>query len=120
MNIKEHIEAGHYPNDALGRPQVLGDDGCTWSIICTNKPYGNPVVGFRNSDGQIASFGLDQGPLSIRLLPPPPRKVKVKARLHIRDGWEYKISHLSRVDGGKFKEGQEVELTGEYEESWDA
>lgn len=77
MNIKQHIEAGHYPTDAKGRAMVPVESefdpakGATWiATICAIDGPGGNIVGF--GQGCVREWGDDGTPFHPegRLLPP--------------------------------------------------
>ncbi len=123
MNIREHIEAGHYPTDDKGRALVPMRNGKTATIFGTDfsdyYPLAGryfiydqrPFLGTWRADGQA---GCD-GPGRNDLLPPPPRKVKVTAKLrHTPTGWV--VEEVVRERGGEIP--QSLFLADEYEEPW--
>lgn len=130
MNIKEHIEAGHYPKDDQGRALVPTRRGEIVTVYATDHPGGYPIAGRINTlcmhpttcseTGDNKGWGVQPHDL----LPPSPRKVKVKAcAIMYGDG---RIGHfqIGREDADKFAAGWKhhsafvVDLTGEYEEPW--
>ena len=127
MNIKEHIEAGHYPKDSLKRAIVPMRAGGFAVIYATNAPGDAPLVGFigqeenrSRPDGEWKIDGSRCGwgePWD--LIPPPPRKAKVSEWALIREGrvWTwYQTEEKARRcahDGDQI-----VLMTGEYEEPW--
>jgi len=132
MNIKEHIEAGHYPKDSKGRALVPYKDGGTVVVCATDMPGRCPILGFRvdstgnREDQTLADTGWGYFPDSPFLLPPPPRKVKVTAwasvlgdtinKMHFHKHFaEQDVRESKEVNGGTYCL---VELTGEYEEPW--
>jgi len=124
MNIKEHIEAGHYPKDEKGRALVSMKNGETAVICATDNPYGGvPIVGWCNSgpDSWGPNGVWKTGGDKRDLLPPPPRKVKVTRWL---------VVNCHRIEYGPYEDEDDakatarhhgaiiVPLTGEYEEPW--
>lgn len=75
MNIKEHIDAGHYPVDKKGRALVPMKCGRTATILATDKPGEREIVGWVPSTARAAAMIDCWDPLTLDLLPPPPRKV---------------------------------------------
>ncbi len=73
MNIKEHIDAGHYPKDDKGRSLVPMRRGGTFVVAATDKPGQRPIVGWHVSDGAGITDVLHADDIS--LLPPAPRKI---------------------------------------------
>jgi hypothetical protein len=128
MNILEHILAGHYPTDDLGFPRVPREAGEV-RIVSTTGPKpeyvlvgqekdGNSFMGW-DADGNAYLPGRDPG--GIRLLPPPPRKVKVTRWAVIqKDGCCFGIYQYAATakEWAIDRSAQMVELTGEYEEPW--
>ncbi len=49
MNIKEHIDAGHYPKDEKGRALVPVSDGRTAIVLATDAPISAPIVGWMDA-----------------------------------------------------------------------
>jgi hypothetical protein len=136
MNIREHIEAGHYPTDDRGRALVPTRCGNTFVAAATDRPHEHPIVGWSLVGGEGMSF-TEHGTTrnhseSVWLLPPPPRKVKVTTwGLFWPEGTEYSGVcygvRKTRIEaerrslmptGGNSVELKVVELTGEYEEPW--
>lgn len=129
MNIKEHIEQGHYPVDEKGRPLVPGTGNAVWAILCVDRPTNegqpHPIIAFRCPDGQLCSFPADDGVdggLLYRLLPPPPRKVRLEAWAQVVDGKIAKIT-ADPKDGAYWSNPPArpwvcVKLTAEIEEPW--
>jgi hypothetical protein len=132
MNIRDHIEAGHYPKDEKGRALVPTQDGKTVVIYATDVPFDTGdgcIAGFRpthglhrwHSDGNAASRSSGW-----TLLPPPPRKVEVKVVARIVDGeivstiWDVPLRiHAQQIAKQWRDAGDTVaELTGSYEEPW--
>lgn len=79
MNIKEHIEAGHYPKDEKGRALVPTRGSGTYTIVCTDRPGMRPIMGFAPACcDSIQSWkedgAADSDPGHWDILPPPPRK----------------------------------------------
>lgn len=132
MNIKQHIEAGHYPKDSKGRALVPTGHTFGDAVICaTDKPGRCPIIGWVPTVARVASIefswdenGWANGLHEIeRLLPPPPRKVKVTRWMTLPDTGESDSHFLWDTLKGatEWAKGQErlvIELTGEYEEPW--
>lgn len=126
MNIKEHIEAGHYPKDERGRALVPRANGETVVIYATDAPKGQPIVG-HDGDG-VGCWGANgyyderngDGARRLNLLPPPPRKVEVKAYGYAkRSTGELVRPEIDDPGPPGFKDTHcRVELTGSYEEEW--
>ncbi|TAJ89693.1 hypothetical protein [Reyranella sp.] len=143
MNIRDHIEAGHYPTDEKGRALVptsrpnahaviaatdcpVGDWLLGWEVTTSapvegvsdgGKPYCWRISWWR-SDGEVTRSDIDRVG---RLLPPPPRKVKVTAYgLVGRKGLITATVLRSSVESvAGARSTHIVELTGEYDEPWD-
>lgn len=80
MNIKEHIEAGHYPTDSKGRALVPTRSGQPVTILATDM---GSIVGWSGEVG-AEEWERDGSYNSIResqhdLMPPAALKVTVKA-----------------------------------------
>lgn len=128
MNIKDHIEAGHYPTDDKGRALVPMRREEVATILATDAPGTNPIIGmFRVANGGetavhlwTASGTVFRNSQSKSDLLPPPRKVKVTARLRRSTDGSWGIVRISRDGEGValIPVGATVELTGEYEEPW--
>jgi hypothetical protein len=134
MNIKEHIEAGHYPTDDKGRALVPTEGDHVATIYATDHMDGGMVIvgrlwvpgvkmiGEWTANGR-PNFGVDLP----GLLPPPPRKVKVTrwAVMYLPlDRNQCHSTFNTETDAqrelGHFKRDEVivVPLTGEYEEPW--
>jgi len=122
MNIKKHIEAGHYPTDEKGRALVPMRDGPTATILATDVGDNWTVVGhclgqvYRWNDIGI-SRSSEPG-YAGQLLPPPPRKVEVKrwAEVRLSDRTVLVVFASSCIAAGHGN--VMVELTGSYDEPW--
>lgn len=122
MNIKEHIEAGHYPRDEKGRALVPAGrwETLTYTIVCTDRPGKAPILGFCpaiadsyqcwNEDGGCNSASLD-------LLPPPPRKVARRAWV-LFNSEGVPVGAFGHQFAPATPDLRLVELTGSYEEQW--
>jgi len=98
MNIKEHIEAGHYPKDEKGRALVPTDHPSTlvvWAADCPKVDLAAgsvplPIAGWdveRKAAYAYSATGAAAGVAANHLLPPQPRKVEVKRwEIVYRDG----------------------------------
>lgn len=136
MNIKQHIEAGHYPKDEKGRALVPMQHRGTATIYATDRGGRYCIVGVITGDicappvtwseeGSHKSWAVD----ARDLMPPPPRKVKHMATLCIpwdrisdkRDGKRKPSIELGDITscGEDNKEWKYVLLTGETEEPWE-
>ena len=83
MNIKEHIEAGHYPTDDKGRALVpVEPTGAQWTgwtaAICATDGPRRTIIGFGAGSARTwredgSPDGHDEG----RLLPPPSREPRI-------------------------------------------
>lgn len=131
MNIKQHIEAGHYPKGDDGFWRVPTDDGKTATVCAIHPRNLRPLLGWDyagvyrwwSATGKRDFSGPD-------LLPPPPRKVPLAAGaivdatgriIHfqmsreeaerVAAAWNKNSPHFNRPLRG-------VELTGSYEEEW--
>lgn len=118
MNIKEHIEAGHYPTDEKGRALVPHKEGGHALALQTDGPGKYPITGWRvGPDGDFISLTRWEVDAAC-LLPPPPRKVKVTRWLVVTPR-EERGPYLDEVDAKAFARGIAggfvVELHGEYE-----
>lgn len=134
MNIKEHIEAGHYERDEKGRALVpmkcgkvaiiyASDYVGRWPIVGTIG-WGRPSLWLETGEGE-GNMSTDWF-----LLPPPPRKVKVRKWIvfNERDQMTYpmggQIAPAGCFDKSEHAEAfaarragyKVVELHGEYEE----
>jgi|SRR5882757_6310865 len=142
MNVKEHIESGHYPKDDKGRALVMTRDGLMMVIVATDCPAhmqpvltvsARPILGWLSAgphshtqlwdeDGRVYPDGQMNGDL----LPPPPRKVEVKwvARLDVKNNIICYCQIDNPVNRAEVSAnvmqygGQMVLLTGSYEEPW--
>lgn len=132
MNIREHIEANHYPRDDKGRALVPMRGGQIATILATDRPDFDggrePIVGWIQPNASVhtwwhAGERSRQHPSALDLLPPPPRKVKVTRYMLMRpNGDEYGFyltkQAAERAIGDIGATLHVVELTGEYEEPW--
>lgn len=127
MNIREHIEAGHYPRDDKGRALVPMQCGCVATIYATDHPNEEPIVGrLPSQDCEPMWWASDGTPSSDshpdwRLLPPPPRKIAIEQWARVIKGTREVISVFDTpADAGGGINSREivVPLTGEYEEPW--
>lgn len=134
MNIKQHIEAGHYERDDKGRALVLiGDanepgwncgraavlatDGCRDEEIIARFPNAR-TVHWRATDGVQSYPLLKPHERCYVLLPPAPRKRKLYANVEFGEMGKHKLQGVG-VDGAYFpKPGVIVRFTAEYEEPW--
>jgi hypothetical protein len=139
VNIKEHIEAGHYPKDDKGRALVPADLGGFAVIAATDAPGIAPMIGWWNDDhgtetqmawredgAWMRAWTADMTKCKPHLLPPPARKVKVTAYAVVVDGrhcpWAIydTQAQAEQKARGAMQSGRWriVELSGEYEEPW--
>lgn len=132
MNIKEHIDQGHYPTDDKGRPLVPTDSGGVAVIGDTNAMDGNCMLGWmrghshdiNNCIGWWQDDGTPYTPVR-RLLPPPPRKRKI-VRYGIIDRGGRFMSCLTydtqqeaeAVARNNTTMDCTIELSGEHEVPW--
>lgn len=130
MNIKEHIEAGHYEHDDKGRALVPIASGGTAVIYATDHPTTWCITGREQNVGILGHTWNEDGshegeadcPSTLDLLPPPPRKVKITAYcvpnwrvgVHPMHGIWWSREHALEGCNGL----PVIELTGEYEEPW--
>jgi hypothetical protein len=126
VNIKEHIEAGHYPKtDGVTEVRTRGGDA---AFIYTTRHHPDwPIVGGIDGDSAPRAWMPDgristSGKLSDDLLPPPPRKVEVKKWMTMRPNcttWLFFDNAEEAAEEIKTSPGwRVVELTGSYEEPW--
>lgn len=116
MNIKEAIERGLYPKDEKGNSLVPHSEGGHITVFSTSGLGDFPIIGWNYKQAPNPNAWLANATC---LLPPPPRKVKVKAYAVIVSGHVPEV-HANRSEAERhcgFKD-QIVELTGEYEEPW--
>jgi hypothetical protein len=129
MNIKEHIEAGHYPKDEKGRALVTMRCGTTATIVATDGPEGGAIVGWYLMRRGHVSLWAESGRWQegsgrlLDLLPPTPRKVKVTRWILTAPSGDDDIGHTytsrEAAESAAYKYTSfpiVVELTGEYEE----
>lgn len=128
MNIKEHIEAGHYPTDDKGRALVPMRNGTPVPVLATDIEDGSfQIIGFRpgygaamwTAEGRFHAHTSGNSPYD--LFAPLPRKVKV-ARWLVHCTPRYPEATFSRrADAEAYAieaESRLIQLTGEYEEPW--
>lgn len=128
MNIKEHIEAGHYPlRDIKDRPVIPMRDGRKAVICATDGPDGDEIVGWyydnSNEIGTVCSWQADgmfsSTTATLDLLPPLPRKVKVTKWGQANSSVLYNTPEEARQSAARHTSlGPVVEWTAEYEEEW--
>ncbi len=128
MNIKEHIEAGHYPRDEKGRALVPTDLGGCAVIAATDAPGVATMIGWWDDeagtetqmvwreDGAWWRSWSAENKNRPHLLPPPPRKVPMKAWVLFNSkGQPFNVFDKPHDPSpGMFF----VEMTGEREEPW--
>lgn len=127
MNIKEHIDAGHYPVQG----QVTLHNGSTAMIYTTDHPDSNfPIIGAvprLNNEWGIKSWRVDGtaklGGSGYNILPPANRRVPVRAFVVVGPDMQVRelvateeeaVRHAS--DGGWGPGCVAAELTGEIEQ----
>jgi len=131
MNIKEHIEAGHYPTDEKGRALIQTRCGATAVIAAVDHPYGDcPIIGWtlQSEKGALPAFSYTawtaSGRWEIRedgrdLMPPLPRRVKVTRWAEMRVSDQAILHTFSTPLPPSPSRGcVMVELSGCYEEPW--
>lgn len=123
MNIKEHIEAGHYPTDQKGRALVPHTEGGHVVVLATDGPGDRfPIVGWRiDKHGEFFNLARWEADAAC-LLPPPPRKVEVKRYLVVGLSYE-RGPYTERIDAERVARsshpsGRVIELTGFDEQEW--
>lgn len=137
MNIKQHIEAGHYERGenaviAVVRFAAPTGMGSAAHIVSTNGlgrycllgyyGHGHPYfAGSWDADGNCHSEESST-PRQCVLQPPPPRKVVESGFLVIaknhKQYFDDRASAESYADNGDHAPDRIVQLTGEYEEPW--
>jgi hypothetical protein len=129
VNIREHIEQGHYPTDDKGRAMVA-TRGHGWMAIiaATDGPVHAPIVGWyigTGTRGDVCAWhengkfedAVPNGNLD--LLPPPPRKVKVLGWAVLCPNKLPRAIYATENEAKAFAYGRPVvEMTGEHEEPW--
>jgi hypothetical protein len=123
MNIREHIEAGHYQTDDKGRALVPMRCGQVATIYATDHPSEEPIIGrLPSQDCDPMWWAADGSPScdshpDWALLPPPPRRVPLVGwAIVLLDGtYSVRDTPPAGVATGIEKL---VKLTGEYEEPW--
>lgn len=131
MNIKDHIEAGHYPKDDRGRALVPMRCGEIATIYATDYAGRWPILGTigRGAPSLWLETGVGAGGMvdDWFLTSPPPRKVKVTrwALMYLplvrnRCHSTFDTESDAHREVGHFKDGEVVivPLTGEYEQPW--
>jgi hypothetical protein len=132
LTIKDHVEAGHYPEDGAAT-LVPTRGGGTARIYTSMHPGDWPLVGvvgegdgadMWRANGRITNSAAGRELDDERdLLPPSPRVVKVTAQIEcVGAGGEdchYVVRGLMREDlGNIFTPGRIIELTDESEVPW--
>lgn len=134
MNIRDHIEAGHYERDEHGRALVPMQDGETATILAVIGESDWCLWGWRSGAWPKRPLAWDKHgqldtcstPCNWHLLPPSPRKVKVTRWVLMKtdtDGiWRdhFDDRHAAEMCAACYPGSKwtPVELTGEYEEPW--
>ncbi len=130
MNIKEHIEAGHYPKDEKGRALVPVGCDCVATICATDAPGSKPLLGFIASVGNTTPWCMwdehgNNTPSQPRacwvdLLPPPSRKVtEVRWAAFNRHGrWVNSASSRTALVDDEGSDAFLAEVTCTYELPW--
>lgn len=128
MNIKEHIEAGHYERDEKGRALVPMRNGRTATIYATDYATHQDdefplLAGYGREPDRWRADGCYYGghPSDRDLLPPPPRKVPLRAWMVVYPGgsWScYDNECQANVAATANPSYRVVPVAGEYEEPW--
>lgn len=119
MNIKQHIEAGHYPKTGEGMEIVQTSEGLTVHVADVH-PDGRIAGWLSTGDPSAYTWNARGGAFQEHggdLLPPAPRKVEVVryAEVRLEDGYVKGCfgPTVSPAHGCVM-----VKLTGSYEEPW--
>lgn len=128
MNVKEHIEAGHYPTDDKGRALVPMGNGRVATIYCTDHPGGPSKSRFcilgRDPGGMLRAWnpeGINEGGDIDALESPRPRKERVKRYgVFLKDGtcWSTYADPDTASRIASDRDGSIVTLHGEREVPW--
>jgi hypothetical protein len=133
MNIRQHIDAGHYPKDEKGRALVTMQSGGVAVIYATDHPTAWCITGREQSQGILGHTWNEDGshegeadsPSTLDLLPPLRRKEIIKAwavrgETHVIDHFHDEARARAYAATFKSKHGVAtvIELTGEYEQEW--
>ncbi len=123
MNIKEHIEAGHYPTTDGGMEIVQTSEGLTVHIFGVH-PDGRIAGWLSSGDVSAYTWNAAGGALQERggdLLPPPPRKVtEVRWAAFNRHGrWVNSAPTREALAADEGRDVHLAEVTCTYELPWD-
>jgi len=132
MNIREHIDAGHYDHDDKGRALVPTASEGVVAVIAETAFRKNCMLGWVIPPQDIHPMkievhwwqedGTPYVPVP-RLLPPPPRKsVKHLCAVYARDD-TFHAGYDSAAEAARVAElicGYVVLLSGEHEVPWDS
>ena len=124
MNIKQHLESGHYPKAFGGVTTVATRSGSIAYIYTTKHHPDWPIVGGIEGEsepyawrpnGRIAGDDSDD---PRDLLPPAPRKREVKAWASVSSDGVIRVLKVNKGHLMTFPGDTLIELTGSYEEEW--
>jgi hypothetical protein len=128
MNIKEHIEAGHYKELGEHNAERVPTSDGRKATICDVRDDGlicGWLDGWKwactwNADGNMLSNGLSPHSPMPHLLPPPPRKRTIKGTLRAANPRCLEDWIVMRLEGDyrDLPVGTHVTFTAEYEEPW--
>ena len=123
MNIKEHIDAGHYPKDEKGRALVPMRSCGIAVIFVTDADGPYSIIGRRpcaeNPTGWTPNgkWNVHESYSQRDLLPPPPRKVEIEVHVE-NDGPGALIVKWATANAYRLPRNAVIKLTGSYEEEW--